>query len=165
MAIPAELYEVNRRYLWGMCYRMTGNASDAGDLVQETFVKSLQHPQKRTDLPMRPWLDRGALSLGRDRLRSRRRRQGGVCHPSPVPREELDTAQSFEPSAAETDSPMARYDMLESVSFAFLLALEALTPSQRAVLLLRDVFDYSTAETAEALGSSESGVKVTLLRA
>jgi RNA polymerase sigma-70 factor (ECF subfamily) len=60
---------------------------------------------------------------------------------------------------------MARYEMLESVSFAFLLALEGLTPAQRAVLLLRDVFDYSTRETAEALGSSESSVKVTLLRA
>src|SRR5215471_1881273 len=165
MAIPAELYEGNRRYLWGLCYRMTGNASDADDLVQETFVKALEHPPKRTDLPMRPWLVRVALNLSRDLLRSRRRRQGDVWLPSPVPTEELDTPPSFEPSAAETDSPMARYDMLESVSFAFLLALEALTPSQRAVLLLRDVFDYSTAETAEALGSSESSVKVTLLRA
>jgi RNA polymerase sigma-70 factor (ECF subfamily) len=55
--------------------------------------------------------------------------------------------------------------MLESVSFAFLLALEALTPLQRAVLLLRDVFDYTTAETAEALDVSEASTKVTLLRA
>jgi len=55
--------------------------------------------------------------------------------------------------------------MLESVSFAFLLALEALTPSQRAVLLLRDVFDYSTAETAQALGTTETNAKVTLHRA
>jgi RNA polymerase sigma-70 factor (ECF subfamily) len=144
---------------------MTGNASDADDLVQETFVKALERPPTRLDLPMRPWLVRVALNLSRDLLRSRRRRQPDVWLPSPVPTEELDTPPSFEPAAAENESPMARYDMLESVSFAFLLALEALTPSQRAVLLLRDVFDYSTQETADALGSSESSVKVTLLRA
>lgn len=55
--------------------------------------------------------------------------------------------------------------MKESISFAFLLALEALTPTQRAVLLLRDVFDYSTSETAEALDKTEANVKVLLLRA
>jgi RNA polymerase sigma-70 factor (ECF subfamily) len=55
--------------------------------------------------------------------------------------------------------------MLESVSFAFLIALEALTPSRRAVLLLRDVFDYSTEETARALACTEASVKVTLHRA
>jgi RNA polymerase sigma-70 factor (ECF subfamily) len=53
----------------------------------------------------------------------------------------------------------------ESISFAFLLALEALTPSQRAVLLLRDVLDYSTNDTAEALDMTEANVKVVLLRA
>ena len=63
------------------------------------------------------------------------------------------------------ESPAARYELMESVSFAFLLALEALTPSQRAVLLLRDVFDYSTTETAEALDLTEANAKVLLLRA
>jgi RNA polymerase sigma-70 factor (ECF subfamily) len=62
-------------------------------------------------------------------------------------------------------STEGRYDLLESVSFAFLLALEALSPQQRAVLLLRDVFDYSVRETAEALGMSEANVKTTLHRA
>ena len=60
---------------------------------------------------------------------------------------------------------MVRYEMLESISFAFLLALEALKPTQRAVLLLRDVFDYSTEETAAALNISETSVKVILHRA
>jgi RNA polymerase sigma-70 factor, ECF subfamily len=54
---------------------------------------------------------------------------------------------------------------VESVSFAFLVALEALTPMPRAALLLRDVFDYSVRETAEALGISEANAKTTHLRA
>src|SRR5262249_12173947 len=62
-------------------------------------------------------------------------------------------------------NPALRYDLLESVSFAFLLALEALTPTQRAVLLLRDVFDYSVNETAAALKMSEPNVKTTHHRA
>ncbi len=55
--------------------------------------------------------------------------------------------------------------MLESVSFAFLLAMEALTPRQRAVLLLRDVFDYSVTEAAAALELTEANVKTTHHRA
>jgi RNA polymerase sigma-70 factor (ECF subfamily) len=54
---------------------------------------------------------------------------------------------------------------MESISLAFLLALEALTPAQRAVLLLRDVFDYSTTEAAELLAVTENTVRVTLYRA
>ena len=59
----------------------------------------------------------------------------------------------------------ARYELLESTTLAFLLALEALGPLQRAVLLLRDVFDYSVRETAAALELSEANVKTTLHRA
>ena len=149
-----------------MCYRMTGNAADADDLVQETFIRALESPPRNLDEPLRPWLVRVALNLSRDLLRRRRRRgYVGAWLPSPIPTEELESPASYEPPAPSEDSPVARYDMLESVSFAFLLALEALTPSGRAVLLLRDAFDYSTQETAEALGISESSVKVILHRA
>ena len=165
MATAIEVLEIDRRLLWGLCYRMTGNAADADDLVQETFVRAIEKPPRRLDEPLRPWLVRVAINLSRDLLR-RRRRQGyvGPWLPSPVPTDEESPA-SFEPPAASEDSPVARYDLKESISFAFLLALEALTPSQRAVLLLRDVFDYSTSETAEALDMTDANVKVVLLRA
>ncbi len=166
MAIPAEALETDRRLLWGVCYRMTGNAADADDLVQETFVRALSHPPKGGQQPVRPWLIRVAMNLSLDLLRKRRRRgYVGEWLPSPVPTESEDNPASFDPRAPGEDSPAARYEMLESVSFAFLLALEALTPLQRAVLLLRDVFDYSTQEAAEALAISESNAKVTRLRA
>jgi len=62
-------------------------------------------------------------------------------------------------------TPEARYDRLESVAFAFLLALEALSPKQRAVLVLRDVLDYSAAETGAVLAMSVENVRTTHHRA
>ncbi len=165
MATYVEALETDRRLLWNLCYRMTGSAADADDLVQETFVRAIEKPPHRTNEPLRPWLVRVAMNLSRDLLRRRKRRRYlGPWLPSPVPTDEESPA-SYEPPAPSLDSPAARYDLKESISFAFMVALEALTPSQRAVLLLRDVFDYSTGETAGALDITESNVKITLLRA
>ena len=163
MAFAAEALETDRRLLWGLCYRMTGNAADADELVQETFVRAIESPPRSFAEPIRPWLVRVAVNLSRDLLRRRQRRPYvGEWLPSPVPTED---PPAHEPPVAEEESPSARYEMLESLSLAFLLALEALTPTARAVLLLRDVFDYSTQETAAALGVTETSVKVTLHRA
>jgi len=148
-----------------MCYRMTGSAADADDIVQDTFVKALERPPTDMEAPIRPWLVKVAMNLSRDHLRRRRRREYfGPWLPSPVLTDGDDQSQLDHPISTE-DSPSVRYDLLESVTLAFLLALEALTPAQRAVLLLRDVFDYSTTETAEALDMSEANIKVTLHRA
>jgi RNA polymerase sigma-70 factor, ECF subfamily len=150
------IFTEHRPFLWSLLYRICGDAADAEDLVQETFVRALQHPPARTDEPWRPWLVRVALNLGRDLLRRRRRRRyEGPWLPSPA----------AEPPADASLGPGARYDQMESVSLAFLLALEALSPAQRAVLILRDVFDYSVRETGRALGLSEPNVKTTHLRA
>ena len=151
-----DAFAAHRPFLWSLCYRLCGDAADAEDLVQDTFVRALQHPPSRTDAPWRPWLVKVALNLGRDLLRRRRRRgYVGPWLPAPVD----------EPPAPEGAGPGARYDRLESVTVAFLLALEALTPAQRAVLLLRDVFDYSVRETAGVLEMSEPAVRTTHLRA
>ncbi len=160
-ALEAALRAHERR-LWGLCYRMTGSVADADDLVQETFTRALEAPP-RLDAPLEPWLTRVAMNLARDALRRRRRTPyPGPWLPAPV--ETGDAAAEVE-VAAEPASTEGRYDLLESVTFAFLLALEALSPQQRAVLLLRDVFDYSVRETAGALGLSEANVKTTHLRA
>jgi RNA polymerase sigma-70 factor (ECF subfamily) len=157
LAIDA-LYEEHRRILWSLCYRMTGSAADAEDVVQDTFVRAMERPPRGSDEPLRPWLVKVALNLARDLLRRRRRREYvGPWLPSPI---ETDDPPSHEPATLE-----GRYDLLESVSFAFLIALETLTPTARAVLLLRDVFDYSVRETAGALDLSEANVKTTHHRA
>ncbi len=153
-AVAPKLAE-HGRLLWGVCYRMTGSAADADDLVQETFLRAIERPPPRPDEPMAPWLTRVAVNLCRDTLR-RRRRRGYVGPWLPSPIEEEGPAFEFEGEGGTE----GRYDLLESVSFAFLLALEVLTPNQRAALLLRDVFGRSVRETAEALGASEAAVKV-----
>jgi RNA polymerase sigma-70 factor (ECF subfamily) len=156
-----ELYEANRRLLWGLGYRMTGDAAEAEDIVQETFVRALASPPRDTSEPWRPWLVRVALNIARDRLRRRRRDYTGPWLPTPI----VDDGRLDEDRSSTEDSPEARYDLVESISFAFLVALEALTPARRAVLLLRDVFDYSTSETAAALAMTKANVKVSLHRA
>jgi RNA polymerase sigma-70 factor (ECF subfamily) len=164
-----QVFKENRRFLWGLCYRMTGSAADADDILQETFVRLLQKPPANTDEPLRPWLVRVALNLSRDALR-RRRRQGYTGQWLPAPfetenNEDLWAALAAAPGAHAAADPSARYEVLESVSFAFLLALELLTPTQRAVLLLRDVFDFNVAEAARALRMTEQNVKTTHHRA
>jgi RNA polymerase sigma-70 factor (ECF subfamily) len=151
------VYREHARFIWGLSYRMTGSAADADDLVQETFARALASPPSDTSAPWRPWLVRVAVNLARDRLRKRKRAPyTGPWLPSPI-----DTAEEV---ASDAD-PERRYGMLESVTFAFLIACEALTPRQRAVLLLRDVLEYSVEETAHALDLGVANVKTTHHRA
>jgi len=167
---------------------MTGSAADAEDVVQDTFVRAIERPPRRTDEPLRPWLVKVALNLARDLLRRRRRRAYvGPWLPSPIETgleslySGLGTRHSEDDPSAEQRVPSndiavdppshepatleGRYDLLESVSFAFLIALETLTPTARAVLLLRDVFEYTVKEAADALDLSEANVKTTHHRA
>jgi RNA polymerase sigma-70 factor, ECF subfamily len=151
-------WERHRRALWGLSYRMTGVAADADDVVQETFVRAMSDPPDRSR-PVGPWLTKVALNVARDLLRTRKRRgYTGPWLPSPV-------AGDDDAIVATDEGPEGRYGLLESASFAFLLVLEKLTPMQRAVLVLRDVLDYSVRETAAAVGSSEGAVKGAHLRA
>jgi RNA polymerase sigma-70 factor (ECF subfamily) len=155
----SEAFQEHRRLLWGVAYRMTGSAADADDVLQETFARAIEHPPAREGEPLRPWLVHVAMNVARDALRRRKRRAYvGPWLPSPVP--DVDGIADVEPPAAD-----ARYELRESASYAFLVALEALQPQQRAVLLMRDVLDYSVRETAAALGLSEPNVKTTHHRA
>lgn len=156
MIDPTEL-ERHRPRIWGLCYRMTGVAADADELVQETFVRALETPPSDLTRDLLPWLVRVATNASRDVLR-RRKTQAyvGQWLPSPVDDDAFGEEQL---------TPDARYGQAESVSFAFLVALEALSPTQRALVVLRDVLGYSVAEAAEVLTLSESNVKTTHHRA
>jgi RNA polymerase sigma factor (sigma-70 family) len=156
-----RVFSENRDYLWGHCYRLLGVAADAEDVVQETFVRVLEKPPADTTRPWRPWLLTVASRLAIDQLR-RRRRRGWVGPWLPEP---IELGGEVAPEASAPAEQPAKAEQADSLSYAFLLALEALTPQQRAVLLLRDVQELSGAETAAALGIGESNVKVVLHRA
>ena len=149
--------------MWGLAYRMTGSAEDADDVVQEAFVRLVAQPPDSAIEELGPWLRRVATNLAIDALRRRRRRAYlGPWLPSPV---ETSDADWLDARASESPDPEVRYSLAESVTYAFLLALEALGPRQRAVLLLRDVLGYSALETAGLIGASEGNVRVLHLRA
>ena len=141
------LYREHASTIRALAYRMTGSAADAEEILQETFTRALATPPDGG--PDRNWLLAVAANLSRDRLRRRKRAAYlGPWLPSAVEAE------------ADTADPEARYGLRESASFAFLLALEPLTSRQRAVLLLRDVFDLTVSETAEVLRMREGAVRV-----
>lgn len=161
-----ELFAAHRRYLWSVCYRMTGDVSDAEDLVQATFERALQRPPEDLDRPWRPWLTKVASNLAIDLLRRRSHQAyDGPWLPAPI--EELLEVEGWTRAAhgGETSELEIRYDQRQSARFAFLLALEALDPRARAVLILRDVLGYAGPEVAEFLGITSANVRVILHRA
>ena len=158
-ALLTSWFDEHRGFLWGLCYRITGSAADADDLVQETFLRALKRGPERLDDPRR-WLTRVAVNAARDALRRRKRRSYiGPWLPTPITMPGEEAPPSYEPVADDGRTLEGRYDLLESASLAFLQALEGLTPTQRAVLLLSDVFDYSAAEVAKALGLAAGNVR------
>jgi RNA polymerase sigma-70 factor (ECF subfamily) len=159
----AALFHAQRRPLWSLAYRLTGSAEDAADVVQEAFARLAAVPLERPPEELGRWLARVATILAVDALRRRRRRAyAGPWLPSPVETGDEDPLAVL---ASEAPDPERRYGLAESATFAFLVALEALSPRQRAALLLRDVLGHSAAETAALLGTSEGNVRVLHLRA
>jgi RNA polymerase sigma-70 factor (TIGR02960 family) len=173
-----ELTEPYRRELQVHCYRMLGSIQDAEDLLQETLLaawRGLDGFEGRSSL--RAWLYRIATNRCLNALRdnARRPREQPAMHlevPLPEPTRHGDPSwlEPYPdvlldelPDAAP--GPEARYETKESVSLAFLIALQQLPPRQRAVLLLRDVLGYRAAEVADLLDSSENSVTSALTRA
>lgn len=156
-------FEAQRHFLWGFCYRMTGSAVDADALISDAFVRALERPPADLAHGWRPWLARIAAAQSIDALRLRQRRAYvGPWLPAPI---ETGNAACPAVPAAQPEAGGVVYDEVESLTVAFLLALEPLPPRQRAVLILRSVFGYSVRDAAHALDLTFPTVKSTLLRA
>ena len=156
------LVEPYRRELQVHCYRMLGSVHDAEDLLQETLLaawRGIGGYEERASV--RTWLYRIATNRCLNALRagSRRPREAEPSWLEPYPDVLLDGIVDHEPG------PEARYEVRESVSLAFLTALQQLPPRQRAVLVLRDVLGFRVAEAADVLGTTENAVTSALRRA
>ncbi len=166
--------EPYRRELLAHCYRMTGSLHDAEDLVQETLLrawKAYDRFERRSSL--RTWLHRIATNTCLSALEGRGRRAlpVGLGGPSSDPTAELVERHEvawLEPLPELTDHPADPSVVVgsrESVRLAFVAALQYLPPRQRAVLLLRDVLGWRSAEVAEAVGTTTTAVNSLLQRA
>jgi RNA polymerase sigma-70 factor (TIGR02960 family) len=162
-----ELTDPYRRELQVHCYRMLGSMQDAEDVLQETMLaawRGLDDFGGRSSL--RTWLYRIATNRCLNALRDNSRRPQAepirTVEPTwlePYPDVLLDDLADADPG------PDARYETKEAVTLAFVAALQHLPPSQRAVLVLRDVLGYRAAEVAAMLAVTETSVNSTLQRA
>ena len=143
-------YEELRPLLFSIAYRMTGSVGDAEDLVHDAFIRFHRADREQVDSP-RAYLTTIVTRLAIDHLRSAR-----------VRRETYVGEWLPEPVVSEGDDPAETVDAL---SLAFLVVLETLSPVERAVFLLRDVFGYDYAEIARIVGKTESNCRQIAARA
>jgi RNA polymerase sigma-70 factor (TIGR02960 family) len=170
------LVEPHRRELHVHCYRMLGSVQDAEDVLQETLVaawRGLSGYEGRATV--RAWLYRIATNRCLNWLRDGERRPRSVPaqavpFPEPTRRGEPVWLQPYPddlltglPDTAP--GPETRYEQRESISLAFVTAVQSLPPRQRAVLVLRDVLGFRAAEVADMLDMTEDAVTSALRRA
>jgi RNA polymerase sigma-70 factor (ECF subfamily) len=147
-------FEALRPLLFAIAYRMLGSAVDAEDIVQEAYLR-YQAADPHSIRSTKAFLTTVVTRLAIDHLKSARRQREsyvGAWLPEPL----LTTAG---------DQPADLAALNDSLSTAFLVLLETLNPVERAVFLLREVFDYDYAAIAEIVGKSESACRQALHRA
>jgi RNA polymerase sigma-70 factor, ECF subfamily len=148
-------FEAYRPLLFGIAYRMVGSVVDAEDLVQETYLRSLASADEQVRSPS-AYLCTIITRLCINHLRSARVQRETYIGPwLPEPLLTDDYAAG----------PEARLEETESISMAFLVLLERLSPLSRAVFLLREVFDYDYAEIAEIVAKDTAACRQIFSRA
>jgi RNA polymerase sigma-70 factor (TIGR02957 family) len=151
-----ELLDELRPRAFAIAYRMLGSVAEAEDVVQEALLRlhEVLESGERIESPG-AYLGTVTTRLAIDQLRSARARREayvGDWLPEPV-------------VAEGPDDPARSAEMADSLSLAFLVLLESLSPEQRAALLLHDVFDYGYGEIAEIIGTSEDNARQLASRA
>lgn len=172
-----QLTEPHRRELQVHCYRMLGSFQDAEEALQETLLSAWQGLEGfEARASLRTWLYRIATNRCLNTRRSASRRPPkewdipGVAPPEPTRLGEVVWLEPY-PDALVEDAidvplgPEARYEQTESISLAFVTALQRLPPRQVAVLVLRDVLGFRANEVADMLDSTLESVNSALKRA
>jgi RNA polymerase sigma-70 factor (ECF subfamily) len=155
--VSAEEFEELRPLLFSIAYRILGSVSEAEDAVQETWLR--YHASTTVPISLKSFLSAVVTRVSIDVLRSARvRRESYVGHwlPEPLLTDDASTAYPSPEHAAE---------LADSLSMAALLLLERLSPEQRAVFVLHDVFAFPFAEIADVIGRSEAACRQLASRA
>ncbi len=148
---PSGVFDLHRPLLFSIAYRMLGSVMDAEDVVQEAYLRWQRASEAEIFSP-KAYLSAVVTRLCIDQLRSakaHREEYVGPWLPDPLPTEPA-------PDVAAVD---------ESLSMAFLILLESLTPTERAVFILREVFDYDYDEISRLVGKSEENCRQIARRA
>jgi RNA polymerase sigma-70 factor (ECF subfamily) len=140
-------FEAHRSLLFGIAYRMLGSRSEAEDMVQETFLRWQAAPRDEIE-SARAYLSTIVTRLCLDQLKSARAQRETYVGP-------------WLPEPLRTEEPVDP----QSISLAFLVLLEQLSPVERAVYLLHEVFDHSHAEVAAIVGKEEAACRQIFHRA
>ena len=151
-----EQFEAYRHLLFSIAYRMTGSASQAEDIVQDTYVR-YQQADTHEIQSLKAFLTTIVVNLSLNYLKSarvQREEYVGIWLPEPV------LTSSYEEA-----SPEMQFEQQEAISLAFLVLLEVLTPPERAVFLLHEVFNYPFAEIAEMIGKTPENCRQVFHRA
>jgi RNA polymerase sigma-70 factor (ECF subfamily) len=149
----SESFEEHRAHLFGIAYRMLGQVAEAEDQVQETFIR-WQRSERPDVQSLRAYLTTIITRLCIDHLRSaqhQREQYVGMWLPEPL-------------VALDDRDPASAAQLADSVTNAFLLLMEALSPVERAVFLLREVFGYEYDEVSRIVGKSEANCRQMLAR-
>jgi len=150
----ADVFEANRDLLFAVAYRMLGTVDDAEDAVQDTWLRWSAASRADVGQP-RAYLATTVTHVALNKLRSARARREAYVGPwLPEP-----LLTSTGPDAAD------RAELAESVSLAMLVVLESLTPEERAVFVLHEVFGFPHTEIAAAIGRSDTAVRQLMHRA
>jgi len=155
--VQSDPFEQYRSLLFAMAYRMVGSAMEAEDIVQEAYLRYRTTPPPSIR-SLKSFLTTIVHHLCLDHLKSaqvRRETYVGPWLPEPILTGE-DAAHR---------SPLGQIIDRESISMAFLVLLESLSPLERAVFLLREVFDYAYAEIAQITGRDEAACRQLCSRA
>ena len=148
------MYEEFRPLLFSIAYRMVGSVSEAEDIVQEAFLRVHRAGEETNIDSPRAYLSQITTRLSINHLKSARVRRETYVGPW-LP----------EPIATGPDQPETHAETADSLSMAFLVLLESLTPVERAVFLLREVFDYDYGEIAAVVDKSEQNCRQIAARA
>ncbi|WP_108992265.1 sigma-70 family RNA polymerase sigma factor [Paenibacillus agaridevorans] len=170
-AFDMKLFESLKPGLTSFCYRMLGSMDDADDAVQETSIRAWQSWSAfRQDSSIKTWIYRIASNLCLDKLRQAKRRSLSVDRSGPAvaivePVEMLPDSSWIWPSADFGGNPEDILVRRDTLQLCFIALLQSLPPRQRAVLILKDVFEWSSKQIAETLGMSSAAVNSALQRA
>jgi RNA polymerase sigma-70 factor (ECF subfamily) len=173
MALPADeaafaaLFERHRREIHVHCYRMLGSLHDAEDLTQETFLRAWRNREGfEARSSFRTWLYRIATNACLDTLERRRAKPAEVAGGyGEIPWLQPYPDHLLEEIADTEAGPDSRVVAKETIELAFLAAIQHLPPTQRAVLILRDVLGWSAKDTASLLDTSVASANSALQRA